>query len=85
MGACPTRRCLQRGGRDSAPYLPYGVTLVGRAVPCPPFKRGGRDSAPYPSAPKGLSKTLAFKKYGRVVAKPFSVALAKLFVAPRSL
>ena len=75
----------KRGARDCAPYPCCAVGLVGRAVPCPPSKQGGRDSAPYPSAPKGLSKTLSFKKSGQVVAKPFSVALAKLFVAPRSL
>ena len=48
---------LIRGARDCAPYQPYAVGLVGRAVPCPPI---GRGRSPFRPAPqkwhRGLRK-----------------------------
>ena len=35
----PDLKINYRGARDCAPYQPYAVGLVGRAVPCPPCQR----------------------------------------------
>ena len=61
------------------PALPHLCAFVPLCL-CVKNRTAGKGLPALPSAPKGLSKTLSFKKCGRVVAEPLSVALAKLLL-----